>query len=165
MMTGGSQFVSSEYLAIKTANRFELSFILDLQRICYQSEAVLYDDYTIQPLTQTLTELADDFDSGTIYLTGYIYEKLIASVRGNSRDGTGYIRKLIVDPEYQNKGYGKLMMNAIENDLKDVERFELFTGNKSEKNIVLYKKLGYEIFDTQKLTDKLSLIHLQKQTR
>jgi hypothetical protein len=41
-------------------------------------------------------------------------------------------------------------------------RFELFTGHKSEKNIHIYKKLGYKNFKTDKITDNLNLIYMEK---
>ena len=39
--------------------------ILELQKLAYQSEAVLYDDWSIPPLTQTLDEIKKDFDEMT----------------------------------------------------------------------------------------------------
>jgi len=39
---------------ITRANKADFPEILRLQYAAYQSEAEIYDDYTIQPLTQTL---------------------------------------------------------------------------------------------------------------
>jgi predicted NUDIX family phosphoesterase len=38
--------------------------ILALQKLAYQSEARIHNDYSIQPLTQTLDELGSEFESG-----------------------------------------------------------------------------------------------------
>ncbi|GAB3427514.1 GNAT family N-acetyltransferase [Niabella aquatica] len=149
-------------LKMQTAGMEELGKILELQKICYQSEAVLYNDYTIQPLTQTIDELVDDFNGGTTYFSGYINGKLVASVRGVVNNGVAYINKLIVQPEFQNKGFGKLMMNTIEQKFRHADRFELFTGDKSEKNIRLYKKLGYKICRHKKVNESLTLVYMQK---
>jgi len=46
-----------------------LAEILSLQKLAYQSEAKLLNDYTIQPLTQTLIELQNEFNK---YGTGVI---------------------------------------------------------------------------------------------
>jgi len=53
-------------------------------------------------------------------------------------------------------------MKEIENIFKECERFELFTGHKSEKNLYLYQKLGYKIFKNEKITDNLSFIYFGK---
>lgn len=150
-------------LDIKVATKEELDLILKLQKLSYQSEAKLYNDYNIEPLTQSRDDLINSFDDEVIYLTGYLNGKLIASVRGYIKKNTGFINKLIVHPDFQRRGYGKLMMNSIENILKTASRFELFTGNKSEKNIRLYEKLGYEIYRSEKVSEALTLVFLQKQ--
>ncbi len=41
-------------------------------------------------------------------------------------------------------------------------KIELIIGHKSSKNIKLYEKLGYKIFKTEKLTENLSLVYLEK---
>lgn len=46
--------------------------------------------------------------------------------------------------------------------LSEAERFELFTGYNSTKNLYLYNKLGYNIFDEKQLNDKVKLVYLQK---
>lgn len=163
-MFGKTDFfaMTAAQLKIGIAVKSELSAILELQKECYQSEAALYNDYNIQPLRQTLDEVFNDFDNGVTYLAGYIDGILVASVRGNINKNTGYINKLIVSPGFQNRGYGKLMMKAIEQVLESAVRFELFTGHKSEKNIRLYEKLGYKVYNTVAVHDGLSLIYFEK---
>jgi GNAT superfamily N-acetyltransferase len=62
---------------------------------------------------------------------------IIGSVRASVTKGTCFIGKLIVHPDYQGKGIGKILMAEIEG-FYTISRYELFTGNKSEKNIRLY---------------------------
>jgi RNA polymerase sigma-70 factor (ECF subfamily) len=52
---------------------------------------------------------------------------------------------------------------VIEEKCPDVDRYELFTGDKSIKNLALYERLGYEVFDLKTVNDSLKLIFLQKQ--
>ncbi len=70
-------------------------------------------------------------------------------MRAYEENGTCYIGRLAVHPESQNRGIGKALMKAIEDHYKP-QRFELFVGSKSDKNIYLYKKLGYTIYKTEK---------------
>ena len=53
-------------------------------------------------------------------------------------------------------------MGEIEDVFKECNRFELITGHKSRKNIGLYQKLGYKKFKTEKLTENLNLVYLEK---
>ena len=44
----------------------DLLKILELQKLAYLSEAKLLNNYSIQPLTQTLKELENEFDKNII---------------------------------------------------------------------------------------------------
>jgi hypothetical protein len=53
-------------------------------------------------------------------------------------------------------------MSEIEQIFNGAERFELSTGQKSERNIYLYRKLGYNIFKNKKVSERLTLAYLEK---
>lgn len=149
-------------LEISKATMEDLESILHLQKECYQSEAELHNEYNIPPLTQSLASIKDDFTQGTLFLKGMVGGKIIASVRGNSQNGTTYIGRLVVKKEYQNNKIGQSLMGLIESHLSNCSRYELFTGHKSEKNISLYQKLGYQEFKRQLINDHLTLVYLEK---
>ena len=88
--------------------------------------------------------------------------RIIGSVRGYEKDGTCYVGKLIVDPNFQNRGIGSQMMREIEKRFKNAKRFELFTGDRSEKNLHLYEKFRYRPFKEKQITDKVRLVFLEK---
>jgi ribosomal protein S18 acetylase RimI-like enzyme len=146
---------------ISKAVEDDLQEILDLQKLAYVSEAIIYDDYTIQPLCQTLKDLQKEFKS-YIFLKATIDTSIIGSVRANRKNNTCYIEKLIVSPEYQNQGIGTKLMSEIENCFPNFKRFELFTGKKSIKNIHLYEKLGYVVFREKRISDNLTFIFMKK---
>jgi len=118
--------------------------ILMIQKLAYQSEAALYGDYNIPPLRQTVGELRAQFRDHLI-LKAVFNGKIIGTVRAYEEDSTCYIGRLAVHPEFQNPGAGTALMKAVE-DCFCPQRYELFTGSKSEKNIHIYKKLGYNIY-------------------
>ena len=136
--------------------------ILLLQKIAYRSEAEIYNDFSIEPLVQTFEQLQNQFEDH-IVLKAVVNNTIIGSVRANNQDGTCYIGKLMVNPNHQNKGIGKMLMNAIEG-LFPKSRYELFTGSKSEKNIALYEKLGYKAFRERIINPDFSLVYLEKET-
>ena len=122
--------------------------ILALQKLSYQSEAEIYNDYDIPPLKQTVDEIKEQFKNH-IFLKAVHDGEIIGAVRAYEESGTCHVGRLAVHPDHQNKGIGTALMNKIERYFKP-ERFELLVGAKSSKNIRLYKKLGYSIYDTSK---------------
>ena len=124
------------------------------------TEAVLYDNFEIPPLTQTIEDLIAQFDDHT-FLKVVNSSQIVGSVRAMCRGDTCYIGRLIVHPDFQNQGIGTRLLCEIEK-CRHAERYELFTGSKSERNLHLYKKLGYCEFRTETETDKLTIIFLQK---
>lgn len=143
------------------ANREDSKEILRLQMLAYQSEAELYNDYNIPPLTQTLDEIESQFVDN-LFLKIIDNDSIIASIRAYKDNDTCYIGRVIVHPDYQNRGFGKVLMRDMESLFRECKRYELFTGSKSIKNIQFYEKLNYRIFKSEKLSDEVELVYLEK---
>ncbi len=156
--------VNSESATVELAGVPDAEKILCLQKIAFQSEAMLTDDYSIPPLTQTLKELSTDFQRLVFFKT-VVEGNVIGSVRGYLEDGTCFIGRLIVHPDFQNRGLGIKLMHTIENHFVEARRYEVFTGQKSERNIHFYTRLGYRIFRTQPISDKTTLVFMDKPGR
>jgi ribosomal protein S18 acetylase RimI-like enzyme len=146
---------------ISRADRSDAAAILALQRLAYESEASLYDDWTIPPLTQTLDEITAELGTMTC-LKACRDGQIIGSVRASLQDGTCAIGRLIVHPDCQRQGVGTALMQAIEAAFAQAERYELFTGSRSEGNIRLYERLGYRVFRTQQLSERVQLVYMEK---
>lgn len=145
---------------IEKASPEDLNQILYLQKCCYLLEAEIYRDYTIPPLTQTIDDIQNDFETQTILKLVY-KNKVIGSVRAYLKNNTCFIGKLIVDKDYQNRGFGQALIEEIEQQFKDARRYELFTGYNSTKNLYLYQKLGYTRYKIEPV-NSFSLIFLEK---
>ena len=148
-------------LLIEHAQVEDAEVILDLQKRAYLSEAEIYNNASIPPLTQTLDEIRTEFDK-QIFLKAFIDERIIGSVRAYQTEGTCHIGRLIVHPDFQNRGIGSRLMNKIEGIFEQARRFELFTGDNSERNLYLYQKLGYREYRRQKFQEDLVLVFLGK---
>lgn len=146
---------------IQRASVADAGEILSLQILAYRSEAEIYGDFSIPPLAQTQESIEDEFQH-TTFLKALRDKTIVGSVRAFLRDGTCFIGRLIVHPQAQNQGIGSRLMNAIESEFSQAERFELFTGHQSERNLYLYRKLGYTAFKTMPVNERLSLIYLEK---
>src|SRR3989339_1428137 len=136
------------------ANKEDIPAILELQKLAYQKEAILYDDWTIPPLTQTLSEIQAECENSA-FLKALWEVRIVGSVRTLFDSGTCKIGRLIVDPDYQRKGIGSLLIKNIEDSFPNAKRFELFTGTKSANNIRLYQKLGYKEYHQQDLSQNV----------
>ena len=147
--------------SIARASSEDAAIILELQKLAYQSEAQLYHDFNIPPLTQTLDGLRSDF-TGKVFLKAQADGKIIGSVRGYQTGNTCYLERLIVHPDYQGQGIGTALMKGIELCFSQAPRFELFTGHKSDRNIRLYERLGYKIFKREKINQTLSFVFMEK---
>ena len=152
---------SIKNIKIQRASKDDAIEILSLQKLAYLSEAAIIDDFTIPPLRQTEDEILSEFDNH-IFLKIVIDDKIIGSVRAYHTKDTCYIGKLIVHPDMQNLGIGSELLQAIEMSYPDVYRYELFTGNKSERNLHLYNKYGYSLFQSKVISDTLTLVFLEK---
>src|ERR1044071_835241 len=109
-------------LHVERASRADAAGILQLQRLAYQSEARIYNDWSLPPLTETLNQLQKEFD-GTTVLKAVLEDVLVGAVRGRwtaaERCGVG---RLIVRPDLQSRGIGRALMQGIEAEFSGADR-------------------------------------------
>lgn len=156
-------------LTIKIASKTDLSQILNLQKDAYISEAKdayiseaeIYNDFSIPPLHQTINDLETEFKNN-VFLKAETNNKIIGSIRAFEENDVCYIGKLVVRKSHQNNWLGTRLLKEIELQFPYVKEFNLFTGAKSEKNLHIYKKNGYQISAHKKISDTLSIVYLNK---
>ncbi|MEU0401390.1 GNAT family N-acetyltransferase [Streptomyces sp. NPDC006197] len=157
-------------VTISAADAQDAEHILKLQYLCYQSEAELYGDWSIEPLTQSLDALRAELAEGH-GLVARLGDEVVASVRARlDEDGTVRIAKLIVHPRMRRHGLGSRLLDGIERHFAaatteaatSAKRFRLFTGHRSEGNLRLYRSKGYEQVATRELGPRLTLVTLEK---
>jgi ribosomal protein S18 acetylase RimI-like enzyme len=132
-----------------------------LQRLAYRSEAELYDDWAIPPLVDPLAETERAL-AEQVVLKAVTAGRIVGAVRGRLTDGTCHVGRLIVHPESQGRGLGTRLMRALEEALPAARRFELFTGERSTRNLRLYARLGYREFRRATLSGRVTLVYLEK---
>lgn len=148
-------------MRITDAEYQDLEDILKLQYLAYQSEAKLHNNDRIPPLLQTIDDIRNEYHTGLILKGLDEDNKIIGSVRGSLENGTLFIGKLIVHPDYQKRGFGKQLLAAIEQRYPGL-RYELFTSSKSLYNLCLYEKQGYKRFEEKQQSPELIIIYLEK---
>jgi GNAT superfamily N-acetyltransferase len=135
-----------------------------LQRLAYQSEAAIYDDFTIPPLTETLENLTARFHDRR-FLKAVEGDQIVGSVRAFQDKSSCRVERLIVHPEYRRRGIGTALLTRIETLFPTARRFELFAGHKSNGNIRLYERVGYRAFRQERVNEKVGLVFMEKMIR
>jgi GNAT superfamily N-acetyltransferase len=135
--------------------------LLVLQKLCFREEAELSGEFDIPPLTQTLDSLLEDFRTYTV-LIAWDANRLVGSVRARREGAVCHVGRLVVHPGHRRKGLGTALLAAIEAAHPAAAEFELFTDERSARNLRLYARLGYTPFRRQKVTPRLTLVFLRK---
>ena len=135
--------------------------ILALQKLAYLSEAVLYGDFAIPPLTQTLEELMESYSRNTI-LKAMEEGVIVGSVNGRMDKGHCLVGRLMVHPTQQGRGLGTALMEAIEKEFPQAQAYRLFTGERSERNIRLYERLEYRIYERKEIPGSFGIVFMEK---
>lgn len=156
--------IEYDFPAVLFAETEDVDEILSLQKLCFQMEADRVGNPNIAPMAETKETLLGELSSVTnplILLKLVEDRRIVGSVRARQMDGTVHIGRLIVHPEYRNRGYGRKLMEAIERCFSHA-RFELFTGEHNTENLHFYQNLGYRPYDVFE-SDGVRLVLLEKQ--
>ena len=80
-----------------------------------------------------------------LFLVGYLEDKLIASVMAGYDGHRCWINYLAVHPDFQARGYGKQLMDNVENGLRELgcPKINLQIREENDKVFTYYQKLGF----------------------
>ena len=84
-----------------------------------------------------------------LFLIGKEDGKIVAVVIGAFDGRRGYVHHLAVDPDYQNKKYGHMMMDELIERFREkkVHKVHLFIEKHNIVVVDFYKKLGWDVRD------------------
>ncbi|MEI5521702.1 GNAT family N-acetyltransferase [Streptomyces brasiliscabiei] len=152
-------------VTISVATEQDAEQIFRLQYLCFQSEAALYGNYRIDPLVQSLDSVRAEVASDCVFVAR-LGDEVVGSVRGAlDADGAAAIGKLCVHPRLQGHGIGARLLRAAESALAEqhgATRFRLSAGHRSEGNLRLYRRVGYETVGTSQGQDGVPMVVLEK---
>ena len=80
-----------------------------------------------------------------LFLMGYLEDKLIASIIAGYDGHRGWINYFAVHPDFQQRGYGKQLMDNVENKLRELgcPKINLQIREGNDKVLSYYQKLGF----------------------
>ena len=92
-----------------------------------------------------------------LFLVGVEGNKIIATAMGGYEGHRGWVHYLGVDPEYQRKGLGRKMMEAIEKKLisKGCPKINLMVRNDNLGVVEFYERIGYKKDEVVELGKRL----------
>jgi ech hydrogenase subunit C len=152
-----------EEISVERATALDAPEILALQKIVYQNEAELYDDWSLSPLKQTLADMRHDFDT-RVFIKAVAGGKIVGSIRGYMDvEGTVHISRLIVHPYYWKHGIGTRLVREMEAGFPQARRFESFMGNKSRHTMEPYQRLGYTPIRQEKVSEHRDRVYFARE--
>ena len=82
-----------------------------------------------------------------LFLVGEVYGDIVGSIMGGYEGHRGWVNYLAVSPSYQNKGYGRQLMNAVEKKLEKMgcAKVNLQVRETNLEVIEFYKAIGYDL--------------------
>lgn len=147
---------------ITTAEEQDAGEIMTVQRAAYVSEARLYDNTRLSALSEPVEEVLKSVAAGEV-LVAKMGSWIVGAVRGVRKEDECHVGRLVVAPDMQGRGIGAALLRAVEeHGIKGVRRFVLHTGDRSQANISLYRKVGYTETHREVVAETLSLVYLAK---
>ncbi len=117
--------------------------ILTLQRACWVQEQQANPGVRIPALEESLEDVSGWTSTDTVLVVRSA-GRLVGAVRARLAGTTWGIGRLMVAPDLQGSGLGRMLLDQIEGLAPEqTTGFELFTGTGSTRNQRMYRKAGY----------------------
>ncbi len=137
--------------------------VLALIKRAFRPVAEEYGDPELPPLVETLESHTARYATSVVLKALASDGTIVGTVQGAPLDDGGcHVGRLAVDPSWQGRGVGRALTLALEAELPDVRRFELFTGHLSGHTVRLYRSLNYVETHRQHVAPHLTLVWLEK---
>ena len=110
---------------------------------------------------ETVEHARDEFPKYTMLKMLSDDGKIIGSVRGRVEDCSLYIGRLMVLPECQGRGYGKILFHEIQKRMPH-NRAWLFTCGEVQRIVSFYEREGFRTFNTERFENDHTWISMEK---
>jgi tRNA (guanine37-N1)-methyltransferase len=132
-------------LEIRAAEPADAGELFTLQRACWVAEQQANPDAVIHALAEELADVERWLRTDTVLVIRSA-GRLVGAVRARQHGTTWDIGRLMVAPDLQGRGLGRILLERIEAAAPaEATVFELFTGAGSARNQRIYKKAGYRL--------------------
>ena len=137
---------------IRTATEADIPKIHEITNIAFNAYIDMVGIDQIAALKETEEDIRKDLETKLIF-AAFMNGEIVGSVRLEFfEDKTAYLSRFCVDPDYQNIGIGKAIMNLVDATMKKlkIKRLKLHTASKAKALIHFYYGRGFYIDSTTK---------------
>ena len=132
-----------------------------IQMRAFAEEGRLSESMQIPPLSEEVSAIELHIRTQTV-LVARDGERIIGSARGVREGAICTIRGVSVEPSFQGRGVGALLLKAIEQAHANAERFQLTTNTLVPGNVAFYERHGYEVDELTQFTARIVLAQMSK---
>ncbi|CUR59817.1 tRNA (guanine-N(1)-)-methyltransferase [metagenome] len=130
---------------IVPATRADAGEIYTLQRACWLQEAMANQTFEIPTIHESLAVVEEGLLSWQTYVVRAA-GRLVGSVRGQLEGEVWEIGRLMVAPDLQGRGLGRVLLEHIQAVAPaEVTTYRLVTGAHSADNLRMYRKAGFSV--------------------
>lgn len=151
-------------MKIEIATIEDVLEILELQYKAFRPVAESLNWLDAPNLTETVEHARGEFPKYTTLKMLSDDGKIIGSVRGRVEDGSLYIGRLMVLPEFQKNGCGRILLREIQSILPH-NRAWLDTCGDVPETISFYNREGFRTFERKRFENGVSWIFMEKDVR
>ena len=148
-------------MKIELATIQDVPEILKLQYKAFRPVAERLNWPDAPNLTETVEHALGEFPKYTTLKMLSDDGKIIGSVRGRVENGSLYIGRLMVLPEFQMNGYGRILLHEIQSLLPHT-RVWLDTSGDVPETVSFYEREGFRIFERKRFENGVSWIFMEK---
>jgi len=148
-------------MKIEIATIQDVPEILDLQYKAFRPVAESLNWLDAPTLTETVEHARGEFLKYTTLKMLSDDGKIIGTVRGRVDDGSLFIGRLMVLPEFQKNGYGRILLHEIQSFLPH-NRAWLDTSGDVPQTVSFYEREGFRTFHTEHFENNHTWISMEK---
>ena len=152
---------TDKIMRIELATIEDVQALLDLQHKAFGSLCEELDWNDAPPLTETLEHVREEFAQCTTLKVLNDEGRIIGSVYGSVTDGSLYIGRLMVLPEYQQQGMGKQLFREIQRLLPH-HRAWLCTCKQVRPPYEFYLREGFRPYKDEIVGPGLTWVYMEK---
>ena len=148
-------------MKIEIATIDDVPELMELHNRAFFAIAAEVDWLDAPGLKESLEQAREDFSRYTTIKMLSDEGKIVGSVRGRVEDGSLYIGRLMVQPECQGRGYGKILFREIQKMIPH-NRVWLFTCGEVQRIVSFYEREGFRTFNTERFENGHTWISMEK---
>ena len=148
-------------MQIQTATINDVPDILELQHKAFLPVGEVLNWLDAPNITETIETALEAFPNFTVLKMVVDDGKIVGSVRGKVDDGSLFIGRLMVLPEYQRNGYAKELLHKIQEVLPH-NRVWLETTSDITSTYTFYEREGFRTFKTEHFDNGVSWVSMAK---